>query len=52
MKSALEKAAENGVVTCAALWKIADSLGAKRKVLSAACDTLKLKIRACQLSAF
>jgi hypothetical protein len=52
MKSALEKAAENGVVTCAALWRIADSLSAKRKVVSAACDTLKLKIQACQLGAF
>jgi len=52
MKSALEGAAENGVVTCAALWTIADRLGAKRKAVSAACDTLKLKIRACQLGAF
>ena len=52
MKSALEEAAENGVVTCAALWRIADSLGAKRKVVSAACDTLKLKIQACQLGTF
>jgi hypothetical protein len=52
MKSALEKAAENGVVTCAALWRIADRLGAKRKLVSAACDVLKLKIRACQLGTF
>ena len=52
MKSALEEAAENGVVTCATLWSIADRLGAKRKVVSAACETLKLKIRACQLGTF
>jgi hypothetical protein len=52
MKSALEEAAENGVVTCAALWRIADRLGAKRKAVSAACEALKLKIRACQLGAF
>jgi hypothetical protein len=52
MKSALEKAAENGVVTCASLWRIADSLSVKRKVVSAACDALQLKIRACQLGAF
>jgi len=52
MKSALEEAAENGVITCAAVWTIADRLGAKRKAVSAACDTLKLKIRACQLGAF
>jgi hypothetical protein len=52
MKSALEEAAENGVVTCAALWRIADSLGEKRKAVSAACEALKLKIRACQLGTF
>ena len=52
MKSALEEVAENGVVTCAELWVIADRLGAERKVVSAACDTLRLKIRVCQLGAF
>ena len=52
MKSALEEVAENGEVICAVLWAIADRLGAKRKEVSAACDTLKLKIRKCQLGAF
>jgi len=52
MKSALEEVAENGVVTCAGVWVIADRLGAERKVVSAACETLELKIRACQLGAF
>ena len=52
MKRALEEVAENGAVTCAALWGIADRLGAERKVVSAACETLGLKIRACQLGAF
>ena len=52
IKSALEEVAENGVVTCAELWVIADRLGAERKVVSAACETLGLKIRACQLGAF
>jgi hypothetical protein len=52
IKSALEKAAVNGMVTCAALWTIADQLGLKRKVVSAACETLRLKIRSCQLGTF
>ncbi len=52
LKSALEKVAVNGVVTCAALWVIADRLGAERKVVSGACETLGLKIRVCQLGAF
>ena len=52
IKSALEEVAENGAVTCAALWAIADRLGVERKAVSAACDTLRLKIRVCQLGAF
>ena len=52
MKSTIEETAENGEVTCAVLWMIADHLGAKRKEVSAACETLKIKIRKCQLGAF
>jgi len=52
MKRAIEETAENGEVTCAALWTIADRLGTKRKEVSAACETLKLKIRECQLGTF
>jgi len=52
LKSILEEVAENGGVSCAALWVIADRLGAERKVVSTACDALKLKIRKCQLGAF
>jgi hypothetical protein len=52
MKRALEEGAENGAVTCAGLWKIADRLGVERKAVSSACDALGLKIRACQLGAF
>lgn len=52
MKKALEGAAENGAVTCAALWTIADRLGATRKAVSAGCEALNLKIRVCQLGAF
>jgi hypothetical protein len=52
MKSAIQKAAKNGLITCATLWRIADRLGAKRNLVSTACDTLKIKIRACQLGTF
>jgi hypothetical protein len=52
MKKALEDAADNGRVKCAALWSIADKLGVRRREASAACDTLKLKIHECQLGAF
>jgi hypothetical protein len=52
MKSALEEVTKNGAVTCAGAWGIADRLGVERKAVSAACDTLGLKIRVCQLGAF
>ena len=52
IKTALEKVAENGMVSCAMLWGIADRLGLERKGVSAACETLGLKIRGCQLGAF
>ena len=52
LKNAVEKAVMNGTVSCAAAWRIADQLGVKRKVVSGACETLKLKIRPCQLGAF
>ncbi len=52
MKNALEEATENGVVTCAEAWAIADRLGTERRAVSMACETLGLKIRKCQLGAF
>jgi len=51
MKNALEETTENGAVTCAAAWAIADRL-ARTKGVSAACETLGLKVRKCQLGAF
>ena len=52
IKSAVEKAAVNGRVTCLALWTIADQLGVKRKEVATACDILGLKVRKCQLGTF
>ena len=52
MKRAIEDVTQNGAVTCAALWAIANRLGTERKVVSAACETLGFKIQACQLGAF
>ena len=52
MKSTLREATENGKVACASVWAIADQAGAKRKEVSSACETLKLKIGPCQLGAF
>jgi len=52
IKSALAEATENGKLTCAALWMIADRFGVDRKTVAAACEALGIKIRACQLGAF
>ena len=52
IQKALGELAENGMVTCVGLWRIADRLGVERKTLSAACETLGIKIRGCQLGAF
>jgi len=52
IRSALEEVVEGGVATCSAVWVIADRLGIERKVVSGVCETLGIKIRACQLGAF
>ena len=52
LQSALEKASLDGRVNCAALWQIADRFGAERRMVSAACEALGLKIRSCQLGTF
>ncbi len=52
IKTALEEVTENGRVTCAAVWMIADRFGVDRKTVAAACENLRIKIRACQLGAF
>jgi len=52
MKTAIEGAAEEGEIICAALWAIAERLNTNRKEVSGACETLGIKIRKCQLGAF
>jgi len=52
IENALKEVSENGRVTCGAVWAIADRLGTERKAVSTACETLGLKIRACQLGTF
>lgn len=52
IKNAIEKAAVDGRVNCAALWTIADHFGIERKAASTACETLGFKIRSCQLGTF
>jgi len=52
LKERLETAASDGRVSCAVCWKIAESLGLQKIAVAAACETLDLKIKPCQLGAF
>jgi hypothetical protein len=57
IEPSLEKAIQNALqegnrLSCISVWKIAETLDCKRMEVSAACETLKIKIGACQIGAF
>jgi LAO/AO transport system kinase len=48
----IKKAASNGIITCAALRKIAEESGASYSNAGKAADKLKIKVRNCDLGCF
>ncbi len=48
----IKEATTDNIITCAALMKIADKVGASYKEAGNAADRLKIKIRNCQLGCF
>jgi len=42
----------NGRLTCAEAWRIAERFGLRKMEVSSACETLGIKISACQLGSF
>ena len=48
----LKETAGSRGVSCAACWKIAETLGLEKMAVSAACERLGLKVSSCQLGAF
>lgn len=52
IKLVLDGVAKNGRVSCASVWAIADRFGKDRKLVSSVCESLGLKIFACQLGTF
>jgi hypothetical protein len=52
LKQAINNAMSDGRLPCAAVWAIAKQLNLPRMKVSAACETLKIKIKPCQLGAF
>ncbi len=49
---AVQAAAGEGRLTCAQARKLADELGVSPARVGAACDQLKIKIKACELGCF
>jgi len=52
LKEALLAASSDNRISCAACWKIADSLEIARMEVAGACETLGIRIKPCQLGAF
>jgi hypothetical protein len=52
LRSAIVAALARGRLPCAAAWRIADTAGLSRLAVANACETLEIKIAACQLGAF
>lgn len=52
ISEAITKAATEGHLTCAESWSIARRLGIPKMTVSAACETMGVKITHCQLGAF
>ncbi|MGC9975585.1 MAG: hypothetical protein ABSC57_02535 [Syntrophales bacterium] len=52
LEKAVRGALVSGRLPCAAAWNIAKTFGIPKKAVSAACETLKIKVKPCQLGAF
>jgi hypothetical protein len=52
LEKAIRSGLSDGTLPCATAWKVAEKLGVGKRDVSAACDTLGVKIRPCQLGAF
>jgi hypothetical protein len=52
LRDHLRKAEVDGRVPCAACWEIAHDLAMQKIAVAAACETLGLKVKPCQLGAF
>ena len=52
LETRIKKAASNGIITCAALRKIAEEVNATYVDAGKAADNLKIKVRNCDLGCF
>lgn len=52
LTAAIRNALENDRLPCASAWQLAEKFGMGKMGVSAACETLGIKIKPCQLGAF
>jgi hypothetical protein len=52
LEKAIRSGLRDGTLACATAWKVGKDLGIGKRDVSAACDTLGIKISPCQLGAF
>jgi hypothetical protein len=52
LEQAINETKKENVIQCSQIWEIAKKLGMRKLHVSCACETLKLKIKGCQLGAF
>ncbi len=52
LEASIRSRLAGGRLPCAAAWEIAGEMGLPRMKVSSACETLKIKIKPCQLGAF
>ena len=52
LESAVRSALVNDRLPCRSAWELSDRFQAEKMTVSAACETLNIKIRPCQLGAF
>jgi hypothetical protein len=52
LEKAIRAALTNSRLPCAAAWQIAERFGLRKMEVSSACETLGIKISACQLGSF
>lgn len=52
IESAIKSSLVNGRLTCFAAWEISKRFNVSKTMVAAACETMKIKISACQLGTF
>jgi hypothetical protein len=52
LESAIRKSLVKGKLPCASAWEIAATFKTAKRAISAACETLKIRISSCQLGTF